>query len=70
MVEQKIVHMGQKKCMEDKSIFLEGGHLAPKFNITSYHKFDAKYFHVKQFLSENQYFLGKLQKTVQEDPNV
>ncbi len=57
-VRQKLIHMAQKNVWGDTSIFLEEeGHLTPKFNILSffYHKFDAKYFHVKQFFLENQY---------------
>ncbi len=29
-----------------------------------YHKLDAKYFHIKQFFRKKQYFLRKVQKTL------
>ncbi len=62
--QKLVVHMGQKNVWGHEHFFRRG-YLRPKFNFTFfYHKFDAKYFHVKQFFRKNQYFLEKLQKTV------
>ncbi len=45
----KLLHAGLKHS--DGTWALFGSHFAPKINITFFwHKLDAKYFHVKQFL--------------------
>ncbi len=50
---------------EHAHFFRRRGYFTPKFNITFfYHKFDAKYFHVKQFFQKIIIFWGKLQKPV------
>ncbi len=59
-LEQKLVNTGQKNVWGHEHFFRKRSHLMPKFN--SYNlfsnKFDAKYFHVKQFFGKSVFSGG------------